>query len=278
VLESSSLADSGALRTFMAILAAALVAALGVRASALTLSGALVAVVVGAALVALGGWWTGVLIVVFFASSSALSRLSQEMQPRIRAAKGERRDMVQVLANGGVPALCALAGSLARDPSPWLAASAGAIAGACADTWATEIGRTSARPPRMITTWRKAVSGASGAISTRGTLGALFGATAIALTALFGTAMGWWLPDRSITTIGVALVVAGFAGALIDSVLGATIQAQYWCPRCQAPTEQPVHRCGTAATLKHGVPLVTNDVVNTLSIGVAAVLAWLMSP
>lgn len=278
MIEFTSLADSGALRVILALLLAALVAALGVRASTLTLSGALAAVVIGTTLVGFGGWWTGVLIVVFFASSNALSGLSLEMQPRIRSAKGERRDLVQVLANGGVPALCALGSTLVPDPSPWLAASAGAIAGACADTWATEIGRTSARPPRMITTWRTAISGASGAISARGTLGAFLGASAIALTASLGIAIGWWLPDRSIAAVMVAVTAAGFACALTDSVLGATIQARYWCPDCRALTEQPVHHCGTAATRERGYLLVTNDVVNALSITAAAVLAWFMSP
>jgi len=277
-IDSLSIVESGVLHVPMALLAAALVAALGVRSSALTTSGALAAVVVGTALVGFGGWWTGLLIVVFFASSSALSRLSREIQPQIRAAKGERRDMVQVLANGGVPALCALGAGLAQDPSPWLAATGGGVAAACADTWATEIGRTSAASPRMITTWRRAASGSSGAVSAKGTFGALLGAAVIALAAASGTAMGWWLPGRSVSAVIVLLTVAGFAGALTDSLLGATIQAQYWCPGCRAPTEQPVHHCGAHATLAHGVPLVTNDVVNALSITAAAALAWFMSP
>lgn len=262
----------------MALLTAALVAVLGARASALTISGAFAAVVVGTALVGFGGWWTGLLIAVFFVSSSALSRLSREMQPRIRAAKGERRDMVQVLANGGVPALCAMGAGLAQDPSPWLAAAGGGVAAACADTWATEIGRTSAAAPRMITTWRRVASGSSGAVTAKGTFGALLGAAVVALTASSGTAMGWWLPDRSVAAVSAVLTVAGLAGALTDSLLGATIQAQFWCPSCRAPTEQPVHHCGTRATLVRGVPLVTNDVVNALSIAAAAAMAWFMSP
>ena len=277
-IDSLSIAASGVLRVPLALLAATLVTALGVRASLLTTSGALAAVAVGTALVGFGGWWTGLLIVVFFASSSALSRLSREIQPQIRAAKGERRDMVQVLANGGVPALCAMGAGLAQDPSPWLAAAGGGVAAACADTWATEIGRTSAAPPRMITTWRRAASGSSGAVSAKGTFGALLGAAVIALAAASGTAMDWWLPDRSVVAVLAAVTVAGFAGALTDSLLGATVQAQYWCPRCRAPTEQPVHHCGIHATLIRGVPFVTNDVVNALSIAAAAALAWFMSP
>lgn len=181
---------SDASRWILAGLAASLISLAGMRARALTISGAFAAVSVGTLLVGAGGWWSGVLIVVFFVSSSALSRVRREVQPRIRAAKGGRRDALQVFANGGIPMLLALAARVADDPAPWLIATAGAIAGASADTWATEIGRTSVQPPQMITTWRHAPSGSSGAISTRGTLGALAGANAIGLTAALGTMAG----------------------------------------------------------------------------------------
>jgi uncharacterized protein (TIGR00297 family) len=270
----ADLAGSATVRSILALLAAGLVAAAGLRTQALARSGALAAVMVGTVLVGTGGWWTGVLIVVFFATSSALSRLSRETQPRIQAAKGERRDAAQVLANGGIPMLLALASAVSGDPAPWLMAAAGAIAAACADTWATEIGRTSNHSPRMITTWRSAPSGSSGAISTRGTLGALMGAGTIALTAVSGMSLGWWLPGIQIGVVGSAVLVAGFTGAVIDSVLGATIQAQYWCPQCQVLTEQATHRCGTATTLQRGLRLVTNDIVNALAVTATAALAW----
>lgn len=267
------LISSNGSRWILACLVARLVAMAGMRARALSGSGALAAASVGTVLVGAGDWWTGLLIVVFFVSSSALSRVRRETQPRIRAAKGGRRDAVQVFANGGIPMLLALAAGLAENPALWLIATAGAIAGASADTWATEIGRTSMRAPRMITTWRHAPSGSSGAISTRGSLGALAGAGAIGLTASIGTVTEWWLPDRPVTSVMVSVTMAGFAGALADSVLGATVQARYWCPRCDVVTEQKVHRCGTSTTLQRGIPFVTNDVVNTLAIVGAAAAA-----
>lgn len=268
---------SDAFRWALALIAAGLVGIGGMRADALTTSGALAAVLVGSVLAGAAGWWTGSLIVVFFVSSSLLARLSTGRQPDIRAAKVERRDAVQVLANGGLPMILALTSAVVTDPAPWLMAGAGAIAGACADTWATEIGRTSPRPPRMVTTWRHAPSGSSGAISARGTLGALMGAGVIAVVASIGVSTGWWLPDRAIAPVLFAVTIAGFAGALIDSVLGAMIQARYWCARCQVLTEQPVHRCGSSAILRRGFRHVTNDAVNALAIAGAAALAWILS-
>ncbi len=276
--ELPDIVDSAAFRSILALVAAGAVAVAGHSARALSGSGAIAATVVGTTLVGGGGWWTGLLTVLFFVSSSALSRLARERQPEIAAVKGEQRDAIQVLANGGVPALLALASTWAGDPSPWLLASAGAVAGASADTWATELGRTSARPPRMITTWRPAPSGSSGAISARGTTGALLGAGAIALLAAIGASLGWWLPDRQHPGLVFAVLTgAGFAGALLDSLLGATVQAQYWCPRCHSRTEQRVHRCGTTTSLRRGIPVVTNDVVNLMAIAGSAVLAWVLA-
>lgn len=257
----------------LAVLAAGLVAVAGMSARALTASGALAAFLVGSLLVNAGGWWTGVLIVAFFVSSSALSHYHGGYPAYLFAAKGGQRDAEQVLANGGVPLLFAIGSALATDPAPWLIAAAGAIAGACADTWATEIGKTSERLPRMITTWRHSPPGSSGAISTLGTLGALGGAAAIGLTASIGILGGWWPPDVPASLVLAIVTSAGFAGALVDSVLGATIQAQYRCPRCDVLTEQSVHACGVSTALWRGSPFVTNDLVNTLAIAVAGAMA-----
>jgi uncharacterized membrane protein len=62
--------------------------------------------------------------------------------------------------------------------------------------------------------------------------------------------------------IFLAALAGGTAGMLADSLLGATLQASYFCPQCNKPTESRVHRCGTPTTLVRGQRWVTNDVVN----------------
>ena len=155
----------------------------------LTRRGAAAALAVGLATIWGFGWRGLLLLLAFFVSSSLLS-------------KPTTRNERQVLANGGVAAVAALAGS-------W-AAFAGALAAATSDTWASEIGRHSRSLPRLITNGRPVPAGTDGGITVLGTAGGLAGA------ALIG-----FLSGRP-----AVVSIAGFAGMLVDSLLGATIQGK----------------------------------------------------
>ena len=203
-------------------------------------TGTVWAAAVGAAVAAGAGWRGFVLLLVFFVTSSLLS------------PGGGTRRPVQVLANGGVAALCALLVPW----QPWAAgACAGALAAAAADTWSTEIGRRSRHAPRMITTFTAVAAGTSGGITTLGTLGGLAGAVVLALAAhLTGLATG---------RVALAVAAAGFGGMLFDSLLGATLQVRWRCAGCGAVTETADHACPEARLSRHsGLAWMTNDTVN----------------
>ncbi len=245
----------------LGLLLAAAVAALAYRAGALTRSGALAAWGVGAVIFGVGGWAWAAALLTFFGTSTALSRWRRGTKERLGYEKGGRRDAGQVLANGGVAALCALL------PAAVPKAGAGhahllflaALAAANADTWATEIGSALGGRPYDLRTARPAPPGTSGAVSLPGTLAALAGAALLGLFAGGGT--GW----------GV-VTAAGLAGSLLDSLLGATVQARWPDPlRPGLFTERP----------QPGPPLrglrgVNNDVVNALctlgAVGIALCL------
>ena len=201
----------------IAFVAALLIAGAARAARALTTSGAVAATVVGALIFGLGGWAGAVALLLFFATSTALGRVGRRRKEGVGFEKGGERDAAQVLANGGIAALCACL--LPVFPAgPWLVAGLlGALAEANADTWATEIGTV--HPPRMITTLQRAAPGRSGAISIPGTLAALGGAGLIAATVPL-----WHLSHAA--PVAFSVLVGGFAGALADSLLGATLQAQ----------------------------------------------------
>lgn len=260
------LADSSATHWIAAFVAAGVVAFFAYRLQALAKGGAMAAVIVGGLIVATAGWWPGVVLVTFFATSSALSMYSSRHSDASEQVRGKQRDAVQVLANGAIPTLCAVASLVLNDSGPWLVASASAIAGAASDTWATEIGRFSQSPPRIFTTWKIVPPGTSGAISTIGTLGSLAGSLLIALVAASGTFVGWTIPGISAWTLVGIVTVAGLAGSLVDSFLGATVQAEYRCPSCNQATERSTHGCGTPATLTRGLRWMNNDAVNLAAI------------
>ena len=163
----------------------------------------------------------------------------------------------------------------------WFVACAGAMAAVNADTWATELGVLSSRPPRLITTGRRVEVGASGGITWLGTAASLGGAFFISLLGGLGllvAGQGW-------TQSGALLLAAtagGVIGSFFDSLLGATLQAIYWCDACQKETERRVHRCGAGTRLQRGWSWLGNDLVNLTasavgalaSVGVGWALLW----
>lgn len=260
-----------AARALVGLALAGGVALLARRAGALTTSGAWAATAVGAAST-VAGWRFAFVLVGWFVASSALTRWGRERK-RARSASvlpDERgRTAVQVLANGGVYAACALASTvLARDvPSFVLAVMAfGALSAAASDTWATEIGLRWGAEPRSILSWRPVPAGSSGGVTLAGFGGAAAGALFVAL--LVGAA--------NAPTV-LAILAAGLNGAIADSVLGATLQARRRCTSCGAPTERRTHTCGGATEHAGGVRWMTNDTVNLLAtaVGAATMLAIL---
>jgi uncharacterized membrane protein len=192
-------------------------------------------------------------------------------------AKGGERDAWQVLANGGVAAAClAIAG--ARGTAGFL----GALATAGADTWATELGLLARRAPRLITTLQPVPPGTSGGVTPEGTLASLGGALTVGLAWEIVDRLrslhdgGAKRPSTRIPAVFLTAVV-GTIGCLVDSLLGASVQATYWCPACQEPTETPVHRrCGRRTVLMRGWWWMTNDAVNALATTTGALTGWLI--
>jgi uncharacterized protein (TIGR00297 family) len=212
-------------RIILGVALASCVAAAAYRASALTRSGAWAAWAVGAVVFGVGGWGAAAALLIFFVTSTALSRWRKTRKEALEYEKGGRRDAGQVLANGGVAAVCVLL-TLAGVKEGRLLFLA-ALAAANADTWATEIGSALGGRPISIRTGLAVPAGASGAVSLPGTMAALAGA------ALLGLFAGGW-------AAGVVVTAAGFGGALVDSLLGATVQAQWRNPAAsEGWTEQP---------------------------------------
>ncbi|MGD9315794.1 MAG: DUF92 domain-containing protein, partial [Anaerolineae bacterium] len=252
---------------FLGLMLSALMGGLGYWRQALSTSGVIGAILVGTLIFGLGGWVWGLLLIAFFVSSSWLShyRRADKEAVSVKFAKGSRRDIGQVLANGGLGAILAIVFS--RYPEPLLfAAFVGVMATVNADTWATELGVLSRVPPRLITTGDVVVPGTSGGVTRLGIWASVAGslligtiATALAQIVSLVSGSGWSLRAISYTLLAV---VGGLAGSLFDSLLGATVQGIYYCEYCGKETESSIHHCGRTARPLRGWGWLNNDLVN----------------
>jgi uncharacterized membrane protein len=143
-----------------------------------------------------------------------------------------------------------------------------ALAAAAADTWGTSIGALSRTEPRDLVRWRRVPRGTSGGVSTIGTAAGVAGAL---LVAAAGAAGG---PANGLLLWGTLI---GTGGMLLDSLLGATVQARFECPACGTASERRRHGCGVPTRLVEGWRWLDNDGVNALTSLLAALagaLAW----
>ncbi len=285
---------------FLGLLFSAIISTAAYLRGSLAPSGVLGAIVVGTIVFAAGGLLWAILLIAFFLTSSALSHYKSRVKEPLaeKFQKGHRRDLGQVLANGGWGTLIALGYAVSPQPILFFA-FVGAIATVTADTWATELGVLSAPPPRLITNGRVVPVGTSGAISLLGTLVALAGATFIGLVSsldFLGVSVENFLTELpfidirmvfSVWRFTAALVIplaalGGLAGSLLDSFLGATVQAIYFCDHDQKETEARIHQCGHPTRLIRGWRWLDNDWVNFLASGFGSAIAmigyWLFGP
>jgi uncharacterized protein (TIGR00297 family) len=211
-------------------------------------------------------------LLVFFGSSSLLTKYQEQESIKqdalSLAEKGGQRDSFQVIANSGLVLIVALvyassyplwSDQVLQDTMIFGVLSFAVVN---ADTWATELGVTSREQPySILNPTRKVARGTSGGVSPKGLLASLGGAAVIAVS--FSLLALLWGAKSSPGLI-VLITLGGLLGSLIDSLLGATVQAQYYCPVCDKMTEKQVHaHCGGTITQhQRGFTWFNNDLVN----------------
>jgi len=232
---------------------------------ALTGTGALAATAIGGVILWRTGWPGMAALGTFFVGASLVSRLAPDRSLIELDAKGAQRDPWQVLANGGAAAIGALVAPTSG-AALWIVTAS--LAAAAADTWATSCGGWSRVAPRHILTWQFVPAGTSGGVTLAGSFGSLVGAASVGIAAA--------LAASRIALFPLALVL-GMLGMTVDSLIGAALQGRFHCPACDRSTERRVHRCGSRTTLSGGLRWLTNDGVNGLATGLAALAglaAW----
>lgn len=252
--------DAAAIRQFtLGTVLGGLAALVSYRLRFLSASGAVATFLLAAVIFGFGGWKWTLPILAFFVLSSLLSKIGKTAKSRydLIFEKGSRRDYAQVLANGGLAGMLMILHMFTENPYLYYYYLA-ALAAAAADTWATEIGTLTRQQPRLITSLRVVPAGTSGGITLVGLLSALAGALVIGLSG-----QPFFNPiDARILPL---IALGGLLASLVDSYLGATLQAQYRCPVCQKITEKTRHCAGNPTARVSGWPWMNNDMVNFLN-------------
>lgn len=243
---------------------AIITAVLTVKKGALTLYGALEAIV----LIVFSGWmggWFGLsyLLIAYFSIAiidKCFKRKTDSIFCDINKKSGAR-DHIQVAANGAAGLLWILLYGITHKYG-FLLGYAVAIAQALSDSVASDVGVLSKSEPVSICRFRRVERGMSGGVSLLGTVSGL------AAGAFCGAIYFCFFRDWK----GAALVVLfSFLGNLIDSVLGDLFQEKFRCSCCGKLTEKTVH-CGADAKRVSGVIGLDNCMVNLISNFLASAL------
>ena len=211
-------------RVAQGLIVNALFAWLALRSKSIDALGAWSAILIGTVITASFGLQGFALMAGFFLVGSTVTKLGYARKAALGIAqeKGGARGWRNAFANGGIPALLALFGLLSHGETrtAYLIAYAAAVATAAADTCSSEIGKAYGKRTFLITTLRPVPAGTEGAVSVEGTLGGLFGA---AFIASLGVLTGLFHAEGALV-----VTLAGFLGALAESVIGTVAEKRGW--------------------------------------------------
>lgn len=302
-------------RISVAAVVAVTLAAHGYRKKSLSPDGCLAAFIVG--LTSMGcSYRFGMLLLLFYYSSTKLTKFKQELKDRMEEdfkSAGER-NWQQVFASSILAIAVALiyvkligedanvsfldysSSSLVSLwgvdlPRHFLGSQLQCMyvahfATANGDTWASEVGMLSKSKPRLITSFclREVPPGTNGGMSLLGTVasgagGAFIGLVYYLFSFLYPSiSSASNVPDRQWVMI-IFGFLCGIGGSLIDSFLGATLQASYYSDEKKMIVKNynPASKNRDIRCIS-GFNVLSNEAVNFLSIGLTMMLSWFLAP
>ncbi|MFN7120315.1 MAG: DUF92 domain-containing protein [Saprospiraceae bacterium] len=239
---------------WVGILLAILFCLYTIRKKALTLDGAIMASLLGLWVLWFAGAQWLLPLFFFFITSTFIGRWSKNRTQVTDVKHGKARDYVQVLCNGGIYGVLATFVKIG-DQNIILTLMLISMAVCTADTWSSEIGIYFRWKTYDIVKMRPVPPGLSGGVSVPGTLGGFFGALAMGILGSF------LLHNNVKTALILFITAAGFAGMLLDSIMGASVQARYK----NLETNEMSDNKDANMILQNGWRWMTNDAVNVWS-------------
>lgn len=183
-------------------------------------SGAVVGTVITFLLYVGSGWLGVAALTAFFAAGTAVSQYRKGEKARLGLAEARdgERTHANALANGGMAAALGLVAWVWPEGQPALeVALMGSLASATSDTFSSELGNVWGRRYVDLRTGRRGQRGADGVVSAEGLAAGVVGA---------GLLAGLYWAFRGEIALSLIVGIAGMAGNLFDSLLGATWQRQ----------------------------------------------------
>ena len=201
-------------------------ATVSTRAKMLDRAGVLAAAILGLVVGGLGHWtWLLILLGFLLSAHKATKwRFEEKLQRGMSESEDGHRSYGNVIANGGLPGLVAVYAYFTGDWETGLWIFSAAVAVAASDTFASEIGCLDDNV-RMITTFKRCEAGLNGGFSPSGQKAALAGSALIGLLAF----PAWYLTTDALVIedglmLSVAVLVIGWLGCQMDSLLGAVLE------------------------------------------------------
>mmetsp|Transcript_5536 Transcript_5536/g.5717 ORF Transcript_5536/g.5717 Transcript_5536/m.5717 type:complete len:334 (-) Transcript_5536:50-1051(-) len=152
------------------------------------------------------------------------------------------------------------------------------------DTWASEIGILSPSKPRLITKFFmvEVPPGTNGGMSILGTVSSAMGGLSMGLvfyimSYISVTPDSYAPPQSPMILLGL---ICGTLGSIIDSLLGGTLQASYYSTerRMIVKVSANARKNDTSIIVISGIDILSNDMVNLLSIFFTMLVSVYISP
>jgi len=181
-------------------------------------SGAAAGFLLGVAVYLGYGWKSFLMLFAFFVLGSVATRVGYASKAKrgVAEKRGGARSWREASANSLAGAFFAILAITTHHEAAFLVALVAAFSEAAGDTVSSEIGQWLSQRAYLITTFKAVPAGENGGVSVGGTLA---GFMASGIVVAVGFALGLCGPGGAAVALGAA-----FAGNLLDSVLGATIE------------------------------------------------------
>lgn len=255
------------------LIGSSIIAASGYYFSAISRSGIIATIFIGTTIAVAGDFSTWSAVIFLFGSSLIINFSKKLFFPEISSieqsihSKNGARDASQICANL-LPAVICLLIYFFTSNTAFLIAYLASIAGATADTWASEIGILSNKATIDVLTLRKTPKGLSGGISLLGTIASI-GGSFLSTTCFF--IFNFFSSNPLTYPHFVIIFSVGILASLIDSILGSFFQGKYLTIHNQL-TEQKKNN-----QLVTGYSWMSNDLVNLSTSILSSLLALFLS-